>query len=144
MLDIGRCDYLTLERPDTLSWLVTDFWSTLLRDLERVAYGLPGTVTIVALLFFDGTVPDGAQLPQHCRLDHAFRRERIMEIELRPWLQLEVEDWLTRWGGLSRHPAKDIHVLAHTIMAVSGGSPTVIANLLLEQCAALQSHLALA
>lgn len=136
LLEFGRCDYLTHEQPAALHWIVTDFWRQLLDDLGPVARRLPGKVTVIALVFFEGVVPDGALAPPLCcSLDH-FCRERLLEIELCAWKRAEVEDWLTRWGGLHNRPVQETRLLAETIMAASRGINLVIANQLLDQCVA--------
>jgi len=137
LLDIGRCDYLTHERPAALGWIVRDFWPALLDELGRIASGLAGSVTVVALLFFDGPLPEGALPPEHCCTPEAFVRDRVLEIELRHWRSAEVVDWLTHWGGLKGYPAAETRLLAETVLAASRGIPYLVANQLLEQCAAL-------
>jgi len=64
LIEVGGCDWLTYDEPEALHWLVTDFWRCLLADLETAARKLlPGTVTLIVLLFFDGEVPAGARDP---------------------------------------------------------------------------------
>jgi hypothetical protein len=139
LIEISGCDFLTHQRPTALHWIITDFWHGLLDDLGRVAGGLPGTVTVIALVCFDSRVPEGALVPEYCcTIDDQedVRRERLVEITLRAWERVEVEDWLTRFGGLRQSSAEEVRLLTETIMAASGGIPSLIANQLLEQCAA--------
>lgn len=137
LLDIGDCDYLTHDDPASLQWVITEFWQKLLADLKSAVHRLPGTVTVMALLFFDGDLPDGALADEQCCCAHDFERERLLEIELKPWTRREVEDWLTRWGLPESYSVEKTRLLAEIIMDVTGGSPTQIENQLLRRCAAV-------
>jgi len=139
LLDIGGCDWLIHDEPAALRWIVTDFWRRLLLDLQTAARQLPGSVTVVALLFFD-ELPAGVLTPVHfCTVDD-LRRERLVKMGLHPWTLVEVEDWLNRWG-MPGHPLDETRHIAERIMWISGGMPSVIANELLQRCAALQPAL---
>jgi hypothetical protein len=138
ILHIKACDNLTKGQPDALHWIVTEFWCRLLEDLGRVAPGLAGPVTLIALLFFDQAVPDGALVPEHCCCIDDFRRDRLLDIGLRPWTPEDVRKWLTAWGGFSQYPRAQVMQLVDEIMDRSQGIPFQVANELLERCAAPQ------
>jgi len=136
LLQIEFCDHLTHRNPAALHWIVTDLWRALLDDLGRAARAVPGSVTLIATLFFEGEVPEGALIPEHCCCIDDFRRERLLEIELCHWKLSEIEDWLSRCGEFHTCPAAEIRQLAEIVMDASRGIPALIANQLLKQCAA--------
>jgi hypothetical protein len=140
LIDVSGCDWLTYDEPEVLRWLVTDFWSTVLAELQATARQLPGSVTLIGLLFFDDELPAGALEPAHCCGIDNVCPARVLEIELRQWSRTEVLDWLMRFG-MPGHPQDDARRIADIVMRVSAGMPSLIENELLNRCAQLQPAL---
>jgi hypothetical protein len=134
LVEVRGCDWLTCDDRAALGWLVTHFWPRLLADLETAARRLPGSVTVLVLLFFDDEVPAGALSPAQCCTIAEPSRERLLEIELIPWQRAEILDWLMRWG-MPRHPTEDVERIADIVLRVSDGMPSLMENQLLNLCA---------
>jgi len=134
LVEVGGCDWLTYDDPAALGWLMTDFWPRLLADLEAVARQLHGSVTVLVLLFFDDEVPVGALSSAYCCSIEAPCRERLLEVELKPWQRREILEWLMRWG-MPGHPAEDVERIADIVLRVSENMPSLMENQLLKLCA---------
>jgi hypothetical protein len=133
-IEIHGSDWLTTDEPNALRWVVSDLWCRLLADLRVVAAGLPGSVTLLAALFFDAELPVGSLSPEHCCSLGDFHRERLLEIELQNWTAEDVSDWLGRFG-MPGHPQEAIRRICNMVMKVSQGLPYMIEKELLEHCA---------
>lgn len=134
-IEIHGCNWLLMDEPTALQWIVTDFWRCLLADLQVVAARLPSSVTLLVALFFDDELPADALAAEHCCCPDDLRRERLLKIDLRKWTKLDVSEWLARFG-MCGHPPEAIERICDMVMKTSQeGIPSLIENALLEECA---------
>ncbi|MBK1650374.1 hypothetical protein [Rhabdochromatium marinum] len=131
-IEIHGCNWLVDNEPTALHWVVMDFWRRLIADLEIVARQRPGSVTLLAALFVDDQLPEGALSPEHCCSLADVHRDRCLEIELRNWTADEVGDWLARFG-MTNHPDETIRSVRNLVMRISEGVPCLIEHELLKQ-----------
>lgn len=136
LIQAGGCNRLVEDHPEALHWLVSCLWPRLLADLEAAAVRLAGPLTLIWLLLADDLADGHLDTRYRCAAG-AFRRDLVLDLELGPWCQEDVEDWLACYGVPERYPPEATRRLAREIVAGARGNPLAIENALLNLCAVL-------
>lgn len=133
VIEVQECDWLIDSDPAALGWLVEDLWGRLVREIRGVGSGLPGTVTLIGLLFFDDDLPADSLCPTQCCPLDAPVPDRLLAIELRHWTENDIFLWLMRFGMPGR-PVDEIGAIARRIFKASDGLPTTVETALIRHC----------
>jgi hypothetical protein len=122
---------LLSDRECFLSWLVHQFWKSLIdnlslnceqKDIEQVK------LIILVISDFD-ICREYSQLPIFCT-ETDFDKFKILEIQLKEWTEKDIKNWLTKHSGLKK---RDVASIAREIYDSSrGGTPNNIRSALMS------------
>jgi hypothetical protein len=122
---------LLSNREDFFSWLVNNFWKTLveklplicqLKDIEQVKF--------IFLAMSDTDIcKEYAQLSCFCT-EKDFDKYKILEIPLKEWSEKDIRDWLTKHSGLSKE--KNTAIAKDVYESSRGGTPKNIRDALMS------------
>ncbi|MEH1790973.1 MAG: hypothetical protein V7L23_36800 [Nostoc sp.] len=122
---------LLSNREDFFSWLVNNFWKTLveklplicqLKDIEQVKF--------IFLAMSDTDIcKEYAKLSCFCT-EIEFDKYKILEIPLKEWSEKDIRDWLTKHSGLSKE--KNTAIARDVYESSRGGTPKNIRDALMS------------
>ncbi|MHC5914263.1 MAG: hypothetical protein ACYTXE_25445 [Nostoc sp.] len=122
---------LLSNREDFFSWLVNNFWKTLveklplicqLKDIEQVKF--------IFLAMSDTDIcKEYAKLSCFCT-EIEFDKYKILEISLKEWSEKDIRDWLTKHSGLSKE--KNTAIARDVYESSRGGTPKNIRDALMS------------
>lgn len=129
-LELRKINLLS-NREYFFSWLVNNFWKTLvenlplicqLRDIEQVKF--------IFLAMSDTDIcKEYAQLSCFCT-EIDFDKYKILEIPLKEWSEKDIRDWLTKHSGLSKE--KNTAIAKDVYESSRGGTPKNIRDALMS------------
>jgi hypothetical protein len=116
---------------DFFSWLIHEFWKTLVKKLPSVCKRKNlAQVKFIFLAMSDTNICDKySQIPYFCN-EIDFDKYKILEITLNKWSKKDIKDWLIKHSGLSR---ERIILISKDIYSSSrGGTPKNICDALMS------------
>jgi hypothetical protein len=122
---------LLSNREDFFSWLVNNFWKTLVEKLPLICqFKDIEQVKFIFLAMSDTDIcKEYAKLSCFCT-EVEFDKYKILEIPLKEWTEKDIRDWLTKHSGLSKEIntaiAKDVYESSR------GGTPKNIRDALMS------------
>ncbi|WP_375495281.1 hypothetical protein [uncultured Nostoc sp.] len=122
---------LLSNREDFFSWLVNNFWKTLVEKLPLACqYKDIEQVKFIFLAMSDTDIcKEYAKLSCFCT-EREFDKYKILEIPLKEWSEKDIRDWLTKHSGLSRE--KNTAIAKDVYESSRGGTPKNIRDALMS------------
>lgn len=116
-----------------LPWLLQDFWSPLVRKVAERGPETP-RMRFIVIILADSVIPTEL-LGRICCSRGEFCPEKILELPLEHWEELDICDWLIAFSGLSTLMTKQqIITMARNIYRVSNaGQPSSVYTQLMRE-----------
>jgi hypothetical protein len=112
-----------------LDWFVTDFWPSLIEEINRTVLPDYGRIRIVAALLSRGKLDSPLPSNLLCQPD-CFSPYRLIDIPLPCWRPDDLEPWLMDVQGLKRDESRRE---AQRLCDDSDGIPAIICSTLMER-----------
>ncbi|MBW4687764.1 MAG: hypothetical protein KME40_22310 [Komarekiella atlantica HA4396-MV6] len=122
---------LLSNREDFFSWLVNNFWKTLVEKLSLICqFKDIEQVKFIFLAMSDTDIcKEYAKLSCFCT-EIEFDKYKILEIPLKEWSEKDIRDWLTKHSGLSKE--KNTAIARDVYESSRGGTPKNIRDALMS------------
>ncbi|MDZ8025974.1 MAG: hypothetical protein RMX97_14970 [Nostoc sp. DedQUE11] len=130
LIELNKINLLS-NTEDFFSWLVHEFWKTLVEKLSLICKVKNlEQVRFILLAMSDTNICDKySQLSYFCN-EIDFDKYKIVEITLKEWSEKDIRDWLIKHSGL---PREQISLIAQDIYNSSrGGTPKNICDTLMS------------
>jgi hypothetical protein len=122
---------LLSNREDFFSWLVNNFWKTLVEKLPLICQVKDiEQVKFIFLAMSDTDIcKEYAQLSCFCT-EIDFDKYKILQIPLKEWSEKDIRDWLAKHSGLSKE--KNTAIAKDVYESSRGGTPKNIRDALMS------------
>ena len=117
--------------------LINNFWIPLISGLPEISRKLP-FVKFVIVMTIENSIPTDCLSPSLFCEKGNFNSQKIIEIELCKWTEIEIRNWLYRFSGLAAphvgRNKEEIDQMARTFYQVSQeGRPRDVHSLLMKE-----------
>lgn len=96
LIEVKNWDYFSQEQQ-MVTWFIEKFWAQLVREFQTLP--TRRNVKVIAILVADSALPDDYWEPL-CYPANAFDVEKLVLLPLRTWKRNEVEEWISKYGGI--------------------------------------------
>jgi hypothetical protein len=124
------------DKTKFLDWFVNCFWCPLVQKMPMMSIESP-LVRIFAVISIRGAI-DKKHLPMDlfCQ-KKLFDQEKITELTLQNWTEVDIRNWLIKFSGLMSPPIEmkrqEVCDMAQSIHQVAGGTPRQVYDELMRE-----------